>query len=619
MAQDTSRNDLNEGRIGKVQAILIGWFPALVALVLIPLDLYLPNQDDFGYNLALLAPWILMSAVWGLALTGLLWTRAKYRLSVSVGLFYFGIFLALSDLLFPVRAHWGSIETPTQWTWNVGVPLGVEALIAVGLVFCFRMVPFKFVQTVGSAFVAVLLVVQLLTLPGRISPDSIVVLGGKVVYDFRAKAPSLAANLKSPNIYHFVLDGFGSSVFEQAIATGDTIDGLDGFTFFRNARANYIWTNYSMASYLTGTFYCTGSVGQWMSLRKTDGLFRTLTEAGYSLTQYIPIRYYMHANASRLIDPIDVASKEGLSERIPGTSEFADLWFERVMPQGILGLAESFRNSGRLKESLNHDSGPERTADYEEELARFLDGESSTDPERKRWIRKIYTSLPLMKRLIVDESTRPNRGQYVFLHSYISHEPHDVLDKNCRLVAGTQPRDQAACALKFVREFTDTLKELGRYHESLIIIHADHGSSATGPSDPYLRIPVHMLDEIASVTRFPADLLCNRTFPLLAIKPPNTSGHRIRTSMSPVQLADIPPTICSLVGLQEPEGVGETVFSLGESDEREIHMFFGFARQDERGEVQWGGKQLLEGELCHISFSFAQGYRKYPRIPFQWQ
>ena len=60
------------------------------------------------------------------------------------------------------------------------------------------------------------------------------------------------------------------------------------------------------------------------------------------------------------------------------------------------------------------------------------------------------------------------------------------------------------------------------------------------------------------------------------------------------------------------------MFTVGESEPRERHMFFGFARKNERGDMQWVGRQFFNGELSHISFINGKGYRKHPRIPFEW-
>jgi phosphoglycerol transferase MdoB-like AlkP superfamily enzyme len=62
-------------------------------------------------------------------------------------------------------------------------------------------------------------------------------------------------------------------------------------------------------------------------------------------------------------------------------------------------------------------------------------------------------------------------------HFVIPHSP-DVLAADCSYDAGgheTSQLEQSACATKLLVDFVDRLKELGRFNNSLVIAHADHG------------------------------------------------------------------------------------------------------------------------------------------------
>lgn len=604
--------------VNSVKDILIAWFPALVILVVIPLDLYLPNQEDFGFNAGLLVPFFSLSVLWAVLLLPLIWVPARFRAFFALILFCIGAFLDLADLLVPFGMEQTASGDAGTLTSDGVIPLFVEITIAAGIVICARRLSYETIRTWGAAVVIILLAAQGVLLWARLSPDSIVAIHGRVLYEFNPRARQIHVTSSRPNVYHIVFDGFASSLFAEAVATGDTKERLDGFTFFPNARANYIWTNYSMASYLTGTFYRKGNVGEWMNQRRSRGVMLDLANAGYTLTLYVPLRYYMHDRAARVIDLVDVASGRGDTARLFGSSDFLDLWMMRVIPGGIGRLVTRLLVTDTTDSPSSTTPSDSDLPKRASELARFLRSENSSDLTRKRWIGKIHDSLPLMRRFLSEEIKRPGTGQYVFLHTYLSHEPHDVLDHECRLKHGARPLDQAACSLKFVMEFIEALKELRRYHQSTIILQADHGSSVTGPSDPDLRMPKLVIDELVALTHFSKDLLCNRTFPLLAVKPPDTSGHAMKTSQASVQLADIPATLYAMLNLTGQDGVGRSVLGVGELEEREIPLFFGFARKNKAGEVQWGGKQFLTGELAHISYTRGRGYRTYPPIPFSW-
>jgi len=63
------------------------------------------------------------------------------------------------------------------------------------------------------------------------------------------------------------------------------------------------------------------------------------------------------------------------------------------------------------------------------------------------------------------------------IHLVLPHSP-EVLTADCSYdVAGSESTqlDQAGCATKLLVDFVERLKELGRFDNSLVIAHADHG------------------------------------------------------------------------------------------------------------------------------------------------
>ena len=58
----------------------------------------------------------------------------------------------------------------------------------------------------------------------------------------------------------------------------------DGFTFFKNNLANYLYTHASFSSYITSSFYEDGSFEDWFKeAYKNKGLFKALHEKGYQI------------------------------------------------------------------------------------------------------------------------------------------------------------------------------------------------------------------------------------------------------------------------------------------------------------------------------------------------
>ena len=129
--------------------------------------------------------------------------------------------------------------------------------------------------------------------------------------------------------------------------------------------------------------------------------------------------------------------------------------------------------------------------------------------------------------------------QYKFIHLEGTHYPY-YINSNCELVEKDSV-DALECArgvIKIVYRYLDSLKEIGAYDESSIIITADHGYYRNG-------------------------LMQN---PVLLIKPKYSSG-KMKISMAPTSHANYAATILDLAGLDSSDygvsnlQIDENVFS----------------------------------------------------------
>jgi hypothetical protein len=87
--------------------------------------------------------------------------------------------------------------------------------------------------------------------------------------------------------------------------------------------------------------------------------------------------------------------------------------------------------------------------------------------------------------MMADEESLSPSGRYTLVHVLIPHPPLK-LRADCTYSVGsskTEPIEQSRCALKLIEEFVDRLKELGRFDDSLIVIHADHGGAYRTKND----------------------------------------------------------------------------------------------------------------------------------------
>ncbi len=87
------------------------------------------------------------------------------------------------------------------------------------------------------------------------------------------------------------------------------------------------------------------------------------------------------------------------------------------------------------------------------------------------------TSYLGFEKIVEAERSLSPTGRYTLVHVIIPHYPLK-LRSDCTYSVGsstTEAIEQAQCALKLILEYVDLLKELGRFDDSLILIHGDHG------------------------------------------------------------------------------------------------------------------------------------------------
>jgi arylsulfatase A-like enzyme len=168
-----------------------------------------------------------------------------------------------------------------------------------------------------------------------------------------------------------------------------------------------------------------------------------------------------------------------------------------------------------------------------------------------------------------------------------------------------------------MERFILELKKLGRFKDSTIIFHADHGHGETGPKEAAVHsLPPDVEKRIQKVSGLRPRAIVNRTYALLLVKRPGQYGAQLRISKSPTTLVDLPMTIYRMLGINQTTEEGRPIFDIGESEKREIHMFAGFYRPGAAGTAHISQMTLLKGEVAHFSFTDGKGWKLYPDIPF---
>lgn len=571
--------------------LVLAWMPFLMVFIAVPIAIYVPNQLEFEYKLSTVGTLIAIGAAMLIPLLMLYFVKPPARVWIAHGLFFLGLLILLSDMIAPLQ--WGQLDGDEKLREPTNLTL-IQAALAIGLVSLWIYLPSRLVRALGVPLVFTVLTFQLLLLARAVPTASASTL------EVHADPASTA---KMPNVYQFVFDGYSSLNFLMDLETNGLRDDLDGFVFFPRNMANYPETDASVPSFMTGRLFTGGSFKQFQINSRTAGLRRTLQDHGYRISVYSPdtTRFWMYDGASY------VQTGQQLAERLYGNTSaqrLAQVTFVRVAPNIL------------RREAFNASEGFfTRVAEFERLLASKGGGRDILDNY------SFYKSLsvPLVRQFIADEKSRPESGQYVFLHVILPHSPF-VWDASCQFMAKSSYVNQSLCASKLMGEIVAELKRLGRYDNSLIIFQSDHGMKNVTDSHgvaTFDSIPDDIAEHAATVnSNYAGEGLWGRFHALLAVKPPSAEEAEIQVSQSQTQLIDISPTIFDVLDIEMPNPEGQSVLSLSESSEREIHVFTGihFKAKGSRDKLILG-RDLKELSLAHLGYKPGRGWRLYPDVP----
>lgn len=308
-----------------------------------------------------------------------------------------------------------------------------------------------------------------------------------------------------PNIYHLILDGYQSDIF-KLVLTDQMKSEMTDFTWYPEATALYDQTVWSVPSVMLGAqFDYSKSHAQYQSnaFNSAASMLHELRDAGYLTVAYSRKLYQFDYD---LFDVMTEHFDNMDSNALDDTDDFATLWVYRNLP-GVVSLAMAKRNILISMADIKNLGAQTFLAD-----SAALESKLSFD------------------NILLEESKLPARGRYTFVHLGVPHDPF-VLEADCSESRSSNVVTQSQCAVHLVSKFLRRLKSLGRYDDSLILIHGDHG-------ERYL-VNGTNLQEIEHRS--------HRT--LLLLKPPSADSSRpLAESNIKATLLDIAPTVYELVG-----------------------------------------------------------------------
>lgn len=516
-----------------VRTFFLTLFPFAILFCFVPVELYFNNLREWGGDYYLL----LFFAGMGLLLSILVYTGLHAAgmifnvktIPIAYWLFILGVYFIVSDIFSPLQLGFldgsnVSSKEPILYTL-------IELFL---LVLCFwggRCWSGKDYKGWCVGF----------------SIATVLILGGYLAYCVQHSKNAFAhfldtkdaghgnASNSRPNVYHIVLDAMQTDFLLELMHRSDYENILQGFYLFENNIANYPYTSPSSSSYLSGTVYTGDSYAKWTSEHE-DGLFNLADKAGYAVSVYGKPSV-IHAAAARSYVRPDTVLKSNSGIRHPLLKEFIRLWVARVSPNFLTNEALDYgaKLGDRICSLVDKPTGafqPKTIGDGIEPFSGAL----------------------MLKEVIKTEKSRPSHNSYLYAHPILPHGPY-VLDEKCNYLKdrglnfANNCIEQTACAINLLSEFIDELRLLGRYDNSIMVVHSDHGSG--WESDGFYRPGSKTPDKAPfreQIGFWSKHHLEARSMAFLMIKPPfSNSTFQIVDAKS--QLMDIYPTILDYAGI----------------------------------------------------------------------
>ena len=350
-----------------------------------------------------------------------------------------------------------------------------------------------------------------------------------------------------PNIYHIIFDEYQTDMFDLTLSR-DVKENLKDFIYFPENTTLFGRTAMSLASMFSGRSYDLKSPQGnylWNAYNTDASMLHWLKMVGYSTYGYL---YPVYRFPLSLFD-VTIDFKEHARVAIAGQrAVFSSLWIYANLPYF---MAEWLIDRDELDQLKNQN---------------LVSGSAN------------ITSLVSFRNYLEDEKHLPGSNRYTFIHLLIPHFPY-IFRSDCSYdkdLKGTSPIEQSRCATQLIVDFVKTLKELGRFNDSLILICADHGGR--------FEIKNGRLKGVEHLGLYSKRWSRARSRALLLIKPPGGNGNEsFVVSHAESSLLDIAPTIFACINYRTNmafEGVSLLDFVNSPLKRQRDYYFFDKKRRD---------------------------------------
>lgn len=348
------------------------------------------------------------------------------------------------------------------------------------------------------------------------------------------------------NVILLVLDAFNTDAFYNLTREKEHVkDIFEGFIYFPNAVGGFPHTYPSIPLMLTGQYY-DNLLPRDDFMRKVfieGSLPITLKNAGYHV--YLPpvTNIYLYDDIASNLKP-----KSFPLFLLVENPYLMKITLFRYLPHFVKKI---------IHKDLKHDIAKVH-------IDNDIEG---------------YHDLTMIRRIANLSSVTFDIPAFKYFHMFGLHEPY-MLNEKLELRELPENREgqqiQAAGIIRVVEIFLSTLKKLGIYDKTFIIIAADHGKG--NPEMPHNVAGDNM----------------GYLNPLILIKPFASAG-KMRVSNSPVSHMDIPQTVLKSLDIAS-DLPGQSMLSVN-SDNKRVRRYLSYNWVDNKG---WNIKYYPEMKEYHI-------------------
>jgi len=393
------------------------------------------------------------------------------------------------------------------------------------------------------------------------------------------------------NIYHVVFDAYYGPWLQWSLdELSRNASELAGFTHYRRNVCHYYGSRSSFPSFMSGTMYSPDrTVTEWYTSADNDSIIHDLHERGFSSTFYGIAQYH----GTRQSQEAYTDDPQGIG--IVNIRLAADYWLLRIAPVALRHLVLD-----------DHGAGP-------------ITGDTAGRVEGPSGDIRTLVSYRQFERFIADERFRPAGGHYVLAYFYPPHPPFQ-LDRYGNYVGESSYDEQLHLATNMLLEIVETLKELGKYESSLIIIHADHGAGygalechAGDPLRDFIQMDEATSEAIQKIDpRGDSGMQIEaRYLPLLLIKPlgVGAGGGDLTVNDALVQLMDLRGYINRVID--------DTDCAYPEREQMVIHHGLHIHMRD--GELLCVGRDIMSGYINQYIIQPDGQWEIGDPIPFEYK